>query len=37
MGNWEEFIHNKTDLDPLIQLAVAHYQIEAFHPFTDRW
>lgn len=35
LGNWEQFIHNETDLDPLIRLAVAHYQFEAIHPFTD--
>jgi len=35
LGNWEQFIHNATDLDPLIRLAVAHYQFEAIHPFTD--
>ena len=23
------------DLDPLVRLAVAHYQFEAIHPFTD--
>ncbi|MBF6058293.1 protein adenylyltransferase Fic [Thiomicrorhabdus heinhorstiae] len=35
LGNWEQFIHNETDLDPLIRLAVVHYQFEAIHPFTD--
>ncbi len=35
LGNWEQFIHNETGLDPLIRLAVAHYQFEAIHPFTD--
>ena len=35
LGKWEQFIHNETDLDPLIRLAVAHYQFEAIHPFTD--
>lgn len=35
LSNWEQFIHNQTDLDPLIRLAVAHYQFEAIHPFTD--
>lgn len=35
LSNWEVFIHNETDLDPLIRLAVAHYQFEAIHPFTD--
>ena len=35
LANWEKFIHNNEDLDPLIILAVAHYQFEAIHPFTD--
>ena len=35
LSNWEEFLHNGTELDPLIRMAVAHYQFEAIHPFTD--
>jgi Fic family protein len=35
LANWETYIHNKADLDPLIKMAVAHYQFEAIHPFTD--
>lgn len=35
LANWEKFIHQSEDLDPLIILAVAHYQFEAIHPFTD--
>ena len=35
LANWEKFIHYNEDLDPLIVLAVAHYQFEAIHPFTD--
>jgi Fic family protein len=35
LANWETFLHGATDLDPLIRLAVAHYQFEAIHPFTD--
>lgn len=35
MANWEQFIHNQTDIDPLIRMAVSHYQFEAIHPFTD--
>jgi Fic family protein len=35
MGDWEKFIHDDSDLDPLIKMAVAHYQFEAIHPFPD--
>jgi Fic family protein len=35
LSNWEHFLHNRTELDPLIRMAVAHYQFEAIHPFTD--
>lgn len=35
LANWEQFLHNETDLDPLIRMAVGHYQFEAIHPFTD--
>ena len=32
---WEDFIHDRPGLDPLITMAAAHYQFEAIHPFTD--
>ena len=35
LANWEHFMHQETDLDPLIRMAVGHYQLEAIHPFTD--
>lgn len=35
LSNWEKFIHGYHEVDPLIRLAVAHYQFEAIHPFTD--
>lgn len=35
LGNWESFLHQHAELDPLIRMAVAHYQFEAIHPFTD--
>jgi Fic family protein len=35
LANWERFIHNQTEIDPLIRMAVAHYQFEAIHPFSD--
>jgi Fic family protein len=38
LTNWEEFLHEPDDaatLDPLVRMAVAHYQFEAIHPFAD--
>ena len=35
LTNWEKFIHQATEFDPLVRLAVMHYQFEAIHPFTD--
>lgn len=35
LANWERFLHEATDIDPLVRMAVAHYQFEAIHPFTD--
>ena len=35
LANWEHFIHAEDGLDPLVRLAVSHYQFEAIHPFTD--
>jgi len=35
LTNWEKFLHGTPDLDPLIRMAVGHYQFEAIHPFTD--
>ncbi len=35
LSNWERFLHERVELDPLIRLAAAHYQFEAIHPFTD--
>ena len=32
LADWERFIHQSTDLDPLIIMAIAHYQFEAIHP-----
>ena len=35
LANWERFLHQTTEIDPLVRMAVAHYQFEAIHPFTD--
>ena len=35
LADWERFIHGEDDLDPLVRMAVAHYQFEAIHPFHD--
>jgi Fic family protein len=35
LKNWEDYLHDAKDADPLIRMAVAHYQFEAIHPFTD--
>jgi Fic family protein len=35
LGNWERFLNDKTDLDPLVRMAILHYQFEAIHPFPD--
>jgi Fic family protein len=35
LSDWERFVHAEDDLDPLVRMAVAHYQFEAIHPFDD--
>lgn len=35
LSNLERFIHAEDDLDPLVKMAVMHYQFEAIHPFED--
>jgi Fic family protein len=42
LANWERFCHALPeeaalggDLDPLVRMAILHYQFEAIHPFTD--
>ena len=35
LANWEKFIHESDHIDPLIVMAIAHYQFEAIHPFAD--
>lgn len=35
LANWERFVNSNSDVDPLICMAISHYQFEAIHPFTD--
>lgn len=35
LANWERFLHEARDLDPLVRMAMGHYQFEAIHPFVD--
>lgn len=38
LANLEEYIHQPADdsnIDPLVRMAVIHYQFEAIHPFDD--
>lgn len=35
LDQWESFVHGATDLDPLVVMALTHYQFEAIHPFED--
>nr|WP_232531398.1 Fic/DOC family N-terminal domain-containing protein [Microlunatus antarcticus] len=36
LANWERFLHDDAlGLDPLVRMAIAHYQFEAIHPFHD--
>lgn len=35
LADWERFLHEATDFDPLVRMAVGHYQFEAIHPFID--
>ena len=35
LDNWADFMHRNTELDPLVRMAIQHYQFEAIHPFSD--
>lgn len=35
LHNLAEFLHSPSEMDPLVKMAIAHYQFEAIHPFSD--
>jgi Fic family protein len=39
LANWERWMHGtlpgSDEIDPLVRMAVGHYQFEAIHPFAD--
>ncbi|MBZ9650892.1 Fic family protein [Psychroflexus montanilacus] len=35
LANLETFVNGEDDMDPLIKMAIMHYQFEAIHPFSD--
>ena len=35
LDDWAHFMQGNTSIDPLVRMAVQHYQFEAIHPFTD--
>lgn len=35
LGNWEQFVNAPGEFDPIVRMAIAHYQFEAIHPFGD--
>jgi Fic family protein len=35
LGDWELFVNSSAGYDPLVRMAIAHYQFEAIHPFED--
>lgn len=35
MSAWERFLHGADGIDPLVGMALQHYQFEAIHPFPD--
>ena len=35
MDRLERFIHDDTELDPLVRMALIHHQFESIHPFYD--
>ena len=35
IASWERFVNEYEEYDPLVKMALMHYQFEAIHPFSD--
>ena len=35
LANWEKFLNEDSQMPPLVQCAMMHYQFEAIHPYRD--
>jgi Fic family protein len=35
LDNLAQFMHQAEDIDPLVRMAIQHYQFEAIHPYVD--
>ena len=35
LDNWADFMQSNIGIDPLVKMAIQHYQFEAIHPFAD--
>jgi len=35
LANWERFLNEDNEIDPLVRMALGHYQFEAIHPFSN--
>jgi Fic family protein len=35
LTNWETYLNSETEVDPIVRMAILHYQFEAIHPFID--
>jgi len=35
LSDWEKYVNEETQMPPLIQCALMHYQFEAIHPYLD--
>jgi Fic family protein len=35
ISNWQHYVHDDDEVDPLVKCAIQHYQFEAIHPFPD--